>query len=112
MKYPCLVLARYCKTPVKVKIEQEGINEYGDKLPKISWIGQCNYQSKGRTVLTADKKLIQLSGRALIPGDICPELPEITAGTIEVDGVVRTIYQGAKERNPDGTVNHTRLDVK
>lgn len=112
MKYPCLILKQYCKTDIVVEIEQEGVTKYGEPLEPIRWEGKVNYQDKGKTVLTAEKKLIQLSGCALIPGDIAPQLPVITSGTIEVFGEKRKIYQGTKARNPDSTVNYTRLDVE
>lgn len=111
MKYPCLIPKSMCKTDIEVVIEQEGVDKYGDPLPAFSWSGKCNYQDKGKTVLTADKRLIQLSGCVLIPGDIAPGLPAITSGDIIVFGETRTIYEGTKARNPDGTVNYTRLDV-
>lgn len=111
MKYPCLVPKQFCKTDAVIEIEQEGINKYGEPLESVNWSGNVNYQDKGKTILTADKKLIQLSGCAMIPGDIAPELPAITKGMIKVNGVERNIFQGEKARNPDGTVNYTRLDV-
>ena len=77
----------------------------------VVWDGLCNYQDSGKTVLTAEQKLIQLEGCALIPGDIAPELPLITKGEITVFGETRHIYKGTKCRNPDGTVNYVRLDV-
>lgn len=112
MKYPCLILKQFCKTDITVEIRQEGVDKYGSSLKAVSWSGKCNYQDSGKTILTADKKLVQLSGCALIPGDIAPELPAITEGTLTVFGEARQIYQGKKCRNPDGTVNYTRLDVK
>jgi hypothetical protein len=93
------------------QIEQEGRNVYGEPLKPVIWDGLCNYQDSGKTVLTAEKVLIQLEGCALIPGDIAPELPVITEGDITVFGVTRHIYKGTKCRNPDGTVNYVRLDV-
>lgn len=111
MKYPCLVQKIFCKTEIEVELEQEGVTRYGEPLPVFAWKGKCNYQDKGKTVLTAEKKLIQLSGCAMIPGDIAPELPVISGGTLVVFGKKRRIYEGTKERNPDGTVNFTRLDV-
>lgn len=111
MKYPCLVPKRLCKTPVTVELEQEGINKYGEPLDSIVISDLCNYQDSTKTVLTAEKKLIQLSGTALFPGDIAPDMPSISGGTINVNGVQRRIFQGMKARNPDGTVNYTRLDV-
>lgn len=111
MKYPCLVQKRLCKTPVTVLIEREGIDKYGEPLESISVSDMCNYQSSSKTVLTAEKKLVQLSATALFTGDICPELPEINGGTVTVNGVTRRIFRGVKARNPDGTVNFTQLDL-
>lgn len=84
MKYPCLVQKIFCKTEIEVELEQEGVTRYGEPLPVFVWKGKCNYQDKGKTVLTAEKKLIQLSGCAMIPGDIAPELPVISGGTLVV----------------------------
>lgn len=72
MRYPCLVPKRLCKTDIVCMFEQEGLNEYGEPLKTIEFSGKCNYQDKARTVLTAEKKLVQITGTALFPGDICP----------------------------------------
>ena len=71
--------------------------------------GKCNYQDKARTVLTAQKNLVQITGTALFPGDICPELPVISGGSAEIFGMKRRIEQGTKVRNPDGSVNYTEV---
>lgn len=112
MNYPCLIPKHLCKTDISVELAQEGVNKYGETLEPIKWSGKCNYQDKGRTIFTTEKKVIQLTGCALIPGDIAPMQPNITGGTITVNGVVRHIEIGTKNRNPDGTVNYTRLDVR
>ena len=78
MRYPCLVPKRLCKTDITCNFEREGLNEYGEPLTTIEYSGKCNYQDKARTVLTAEKKLIQITGTALFPGDICPDLPVIS----------------------------------
>ena len=109
MRYPCLVKKSLCRTDIKCTFEQEGLNEYGEPLETIEYSGKCNYQDKARTVLTADKKLIQITGTALFPGDICPELPAISGGFVMIFGVERRIEQGTKARNPDGTVNYTEV---
>ena len=75
MRYPCLVPKRLCKTDITCSFEREGLNEYGEPLKAIEYSGKCNYQDKARTVLTAEKKLIQITGTALFPGDICTDLP-------------------------------------
>lgn len=111
MKYPCLVDKRFCKTPIEVTIYQEGISEDGEPLTAVEYSGVCNYQDSAKTVLTADKKLIQLSAQAYFIGDIAPDLAVISGGEIIVNGEKRNIFQGAKARNPDGSVNYTRLDL-
>lgn len=109
MKYPCLVLKRLCKTDISLSFEREGINEYGEPLEPIAYEGKCNYQDKAKTVLTAEKKLVEVTGTVLIPGDACPELPVISGGSAVVFGVTRRIQQGAKARNPDGSCNFTEV---
>lgn len=109
MKYPCLVPKRLCKTDISLAFDREGINEYGEPLEAVSYSGKCNYQDKAKTVLTAEKKLVEVTGSALFPGDICPELPVISGGKAQVFGVKRRILEGKKARNPDGSVNYTEV---
>ena len=109
MKYPCLVPKRLCKTDISLTFDREGLNEYGELLETIEYSGKCNYQDKAKTVLTAEKKLVQITGTALFPGDICPGLPVISSGEAVIFGVKRRIEQGTKARNPDGSVNYTEV---
>lgn len=109
MKYPCLVPKHLCNTPITVAINEEGLSEDGGPIRAFQAELMCNYQDTAKTVLTAEKQLIQLAGVALLPGDIAPELPTLSGGTAEVHGVKRTIFQGMKARNPDGAVNYTEL---
>lgn len=109
MKYPSLIPECFCKTQISLHMEQEGLNEYGEPLQTFSYSGKCNYQDKAKTILTAEKKLVQITGSALIPGDICPELPVIAGGTAEVYGASRQIQECRKARNPDGSVNYTEV---
>lgn len=109
MRYPCLVPQRFCKTDIVLSFDQEGVTEYGEPLPAIAYSGKCNYQDKAKTVLTAEKKVVQITGSALFPGDICPELPVISGGEAEIFGVKRRVQEGRKNRNPDGTVNYTEV---
>ena len=111
MKYPKLVRPEVCRVPIHVTIYDEGISEEGEPIVAFEADLKCNYQDSAKTVLTAEKKLIQLSGSALLDGDIAPELAVLSGGTVTVNGTERQIYQGYKARNPDGTVNYTRLDV-
>lgn len=94
-----------------MELAREGLDKYGNEPEPVIVDTKCNYQDTGKTVLTAEKKLVQLSGTALIPGDVAPELPVITGGAITVFGMERRIHEGIKARNPDGTVNYTEIRV-
>lgn len=109
MKYPAVVPKRLCKTEISLELEREGINEYGEPFAPVQYKGKCNYQDKARRIFTDEKKIIEVTGTALFPGDICPELPVISGGTATIFGVKRNIKEGRKGRNPDGTVNYTEV---
>lgn len=109
MTYPCLVLSQFCTTDISLELDREGLNKYGEPLEPVLYSGKCNYQDRAKTVLTAEKKLVQITGTALFPDDICPELPVISGGEAVVFGVKRRILQGTKARNPDATVNFTEV---
>lgn len=109
MRYPCLVKKNFCKTDITCSFKREGLNEYGEPLKAVEYSGKCNYQDKAKTIFTADKKMVQITGSALFPGDICPELPVISGGTVTIFGVKRKIQEARKARNPDGTVNYTEV---
>mgnify|MGYP003279479206 CR=1 FL=1 len=109
MKYPCLVPLKLCKVDIHLEIHAEGVSEDGGPIVLLSKDLKCNYQDTAKTVLTAEGKQVQLTGVALFPGDIAPDIPAITGGTATVFGVKRSIFQGNKARNPDGTVNYCEL---
>lgn len=111
MRYPSLVKKRDCRTNVHVELTPEGLDEYGTPLQPVMIDATCNYQDTAKTVLTAEKKLVQLAGVALFPGDIAPDMPTLSGGTLKVNGQKRTIFQGRKARNPDGSVNYSELEV-
>ena len=109
MKWPCLVPKQFCKTDISLEFEREGVNQYGEPLKKVRYEGKCNYQDSAKRILTEQKKIVQITGVALFPGDICPELPVISGGTAIIYGVKRRIAKGTKARNPDNTVNYTEV---
>jgi len=107
--WPRLVPGRVCKTPCRVVLAN-GADENGAPLIAADLTLNCNWQDKTRQVLNAERQVIQLAGAALFDGDIAPEL-DILAGEVEIYGKLWTIHQGSKCRNPDGTVNYTRLEL-
>lgn len=111
MKYPCLVRKRLCKNQIHVHLESEGTDEYGQPEKVLDLDLLCNFQDGAKTVWTDEKKLVQITGTALFPGDIAPDWPSLSGGTVTVFGEVRRINRGSKARNPDGTVNYCRLEV-
>lgn len=111
MKYPELVPKRLCKTPIHVHLESEEITNMGEPEKILDLDLMCNFQDRAKTILTAEKKLVQITGTAMFHGDIAPEMPTLSGGTITVFGEERRIEQGMKARNPDGTVNFCQLEV-
>ncbi len=109
MKYPPLVPEAVCKTPIRLTIQQEGLDEDGAPIEAFSFAGLCNWQDGAKTVLTAEQKYVRITGRAYFPGDLCPGIPVISGGWAEVFGVRREIVEGIKARNPDGSVNYTEV---
>ncbi|WP_313151857.1 hypothetical protein [Lacrimispora sp.] len=109
MKYPCLVPKRLCKTDVALVLHEEGLSESGGPLVAAELSLKCNYQDSAKMIMDTEQKLVQISGIALFPGDICPDLPVISAGEATIFEKERTIMQALKVRNPDGTVNYTEL---
>lgn len=111
MKYPCLVPKRLCKVPIHVHLESEGLTNLGEPELVLELDLMCNFQDRAKTILTAEKKLVQITGTAMFPGDIAPDLPTLSGGWVTVFGAERRIEQGSKNRNPDGTVNFCTLEV-
>lgn len=111
MKYPSLVPERVCTTDIRLIIYREGISEDGEPLTAFEHTGKCNFQNVSSTKYTADKIAVTITGTALFTGDICPDIPNISDGRAFIYGNEYRIFRGSKQRNPDGTVNYTRLEV-
>lgn len=109
MKYPKLV--RIAKTPIHVLITAEEPNEFNEREVLAELELFCNFQGGSRTVYTSDKQAVTLSGTAYFDGDIIPDIAFISSGTVDLFGEERTIFRGTKARNPDGTVNYTKLEL-
>lgn len=111
MKYPCLVPKRLCKTDIHVHLKSEDTDDYGQPEKTLDLDLKCNFQDQARTILTAEKKLVEITGTAMFPGDIAPDWATLSGGTVSVFGEERRIERGMKARNPDGTVNFSKLEV-
>lgn len=135
MKYPQLVPKRLCNSVANVTFTG-AITVTGEPETIFSYQGRCNLSRKTKQVLTADKRLITIEAVALFNGDIAPYLNELKGSfavkevfavdcednrnietedgetlTFEAYGKEYNIFRASKERNPDGTVNYTRLEL-
>lgn len=109
MAYPRLV--RNPRTPVRVVIETEEPNEYNERVTLLDADLMCNYQDSSKVKYTKDKQDPGVTGSLFFDGDILPGCAVLSSGYVEIFGEKREIDRGSKGRNPDGSVNYTRLDV-
>ena len=110
MKYPKLVPDKVCTTPITV-YRESGLNRDGSPKRTVIFEGKCNYSEKTTQRMTADKQMITLNAVALFNGDIAPDADTIEGDVEVLSGIHRHIYASQKNRNPDGTVNYTRLEL-
>ena len=110
MKFPQLVPDKVCTTPITV-YREDGLTRGGAPKRTVIFEGKCNYSEKTVQRITADKQMIMLNATALFNGDIAPDTDTITGEVDVLSGIHRRIYASQKCRNPDGTVNYTRLEL-
>ena len=109
MSYPKLV--RNPRTSVRVIIEAEDSNEFNERVVLLDDELKCNYQDTGSIKFDSKKSKPEITGSLYFDGDILPGTPVISTGTAIIFGEPRHIVAGTKARNPDGSVNYTKLDV-
>lgn len=90
-------------TPIEVYRTELG--EDGEEEEKV-FDGECIYTDKQKQVMTTDKQLVTLSGKAVIEGNI-----DISEGYINKDGIKKRIYSIERPLNPDGSVFSTELNL-
>lgn len=94
-------------TPAKVY--HAYLNEDGEPIESLIFDGKCNYNEKSKQVLDAEKRLVQLSAKAIFKGDIFPD--KDIEGYVQIGEIKRDIFKAARPRNPDGSVFSTELDL-
>lgn len=96
-------------TPIRVVLTR--LSEDGEPVEESIFEGKCIYNEKSKQVLDAERRLVSLSAVAIIEGDICPG--KDIEGCVEVagGGLTRSIFRGARLRNPDGSVFSTELEL-
>lgn len=88
-----------------------GLDEDGAPVEVEVYEGKCIYDEKARQVLDDERRLVQLSAKAIIEGDICPG--QDIEGFVQVAGseIKRKIFRATRPRNPDGSVYSTELEL-
>lgn len=95
------------KTPIKVY--QTEMSEDGEPVEELIFDGLCCLDEKSRQVLDAERRLVRLSGKVILEGDILPG--KLIQGFVEIGEDKRTIFRSARPRNPDGSVFSTELEL-
>ena len=109
MRWPELVPLAVCRVPVTVTLT-DGDGE--DGAPNVVRTLQlhCNYNGKGGWTVDDQRQMVRYTAAALFPGDMAPDLVHLT-GWVEIMGARLIIHTADRARNPDGSVNYTRLEL-
>lgn len=111
MKFPELVPNKVCRTSIKIQFEN-GLEEDGSPKKTVLFAGFCNWKETGRIVFDKERKAVNLTGIALLNGDPLKDA-EFLEGKVYVgEGkTAHKIHAYDRARNPDGTVNYTKLEL-
>jgi hypothetical protein len=92
-----------------VKIYQTALNEDGEPAETLLYDGKAIYDEKTKKTLDKERKLVDLTGKVIVEGDINPD--KVIEGYVLVGEVKQNIYRSMRPRNPDGTIFSTELDL-
>lgn len=112
MRWPSLVAPFARSTAVECVVDADGIDEDGAPIEGARWSGKANWQDHVAEVFGRESAETEVKARLYMDGDPFPGLNVIAGGKVQAFGEERSIVAGCKARNPDGTVNHVRLDLK
>lgn len=95
------------KTPVKVY--QTETSEDGEPVEELLFSGLCCHDEKMRQKLDKERRLVTLSGKVIIQGDINPG--KLIEGLVRFGEIERPIFSASRPQNPDGSVFSTELEL-
>lgn len=88
----------------------EGLSPTGAQLIDSEYTGLGFYNERHAWVQNSEGKRVESKGLVIFFHDICTSVKELT-GTVEVNGLTKSIIIGKRLRNPDGTVHHVELEL-
>ncbi|KJB88582.1 hypothetical protein AZ66_06425 [Paenibacillus sp. E194] len=94
-------------TPIKVYRTE--LSDDGEAVEEIIFDGLACYDEKMRQKLDKERRLVTMSGKVIIKGDILPG--ELIEGFVQVGGAQRTIFSSSRPQNPDGSIFSTELEL-
>jgi len=110
MKYPFLVPDWVCTTPVTVFLSGEN-TEDGEETVNTSFVVNCNMQVEVKNIKEGDR-YIQKAVTILYFNGPLADTDSRLKGSVELAGEKRQIVSGLLARNPDSTVNYTKLELE
>lgn len=98
------------QVPCKVCLTQQ--DEDGEEVVFFSFEGKCNYQESNIDRQTTRGEYEHISGVIRSKGDIFPGVNDVSSGFAEINGLTIAIAEVDRVRNPDGSINHTKIILK
>lgn len=89
-----------------IRVYSSYLSEDGEDIEELVFDDKCIYTDKQRQVVTADKQLITLTGKAVIEGNI-----PIREGYLLVNGDKKKVVSVERPLNPDGSIFSTELNL-
>ena len=97
-------------TPAVIEFEGEISKDFSPDNIK-TWEGKVNFSETHKRIQDKDGRWVQLSGIVHVKGDILGGI-KFTRATCTIAGNVnRNVVAISQPRNPDGSINHTRLEL-
>lgn len=94
-----------------IELNSEGITEQGEPKKVLKKDVKYIFSEKTKRIITPEGKRVDLIGKVIVKGDIAPDIPKISGGSIKIGDKVVDIHSAARPRNPNGTIHHTTFEV-
>lgn len=99
------------KTDCTIEIESEGISEVGEPIIDAVIESRCIFSEKTKRIIDPNGTRVDLLGKVILKGDICPNISKVKSGKIFIAGKEMNIYSCSRPRNPDGSIYSTNFEV-